>query len=83
MAKYYIVKATGDYNVRTYVPATVEVAARSFIMLCDTIIQGYAMLDMIVDVFNINDDAVMITVNGKFADKFEGTTVEFVKDFED
>ena len=83
MTKYFTVKATGDYNVRTYVPACSNAAKRSFIMLCETIIQGYAMLDMIVDVFNINDEAVLITVGGKFADKFEGTIVGFVKEFED
>ena len=41
------------------------------------------MLDMIVDVFNINDAAVLITVNGECSDKFEGTIVTFVKEFED
>jgi hypothetical protein len=77
MAKRFKVKATGDYDVRTYVSACSDVAVRLFIMLCDTIIDGYATLGMMVDVFNIHDYAVMIAVNGKFASR---TVVEFVEE---
>ena len=77
--KTYIIKAIGDYNIQTYVPATIEVAVRTFTLLCDTIINGYEMLDMMVDVFKVNNDGVMIVVKGKYEDKFEGTIVEFVR----